>query len=195
MENPQDFGGQVVVAAELPVFQLPAAREQDHQGAAPPRLNELQAAHRRVAAAGGRGHGGQPGHTGEHLGGLLQQAFRVVHRAGEVAVNVALLLLADRLSLHQLVDIQAVAQMGGHPAGRGVGLLQKAQLHELGHLIADGSRRYGKVKRLTQRFGADRLACFHIRVHNGRQYLAFSFSQFHIFHLASKPLALFLIEC
>ena len=54
----------------------------------------------------------------------------------------------------QAVDEVAIAGLGGHPAGRGVGMGEQPELLEAGQLVAD--RRRAPVEGGAQRLGADR---------------------------------------
>ena len=70
----------------------------------------------------------------------------------------ALLGAGQRLDRAEPVDEQAVAGVGGHPAGAGVRRGDQPLLLERGHVVADGGRRDAEVVALDQRLGADRLA-------------------------------------
>ena len=63
----------------------------------------------------------------------------------------------SRPSLEQLVDVVAVAAVGGHAAGRGVRVLEQAGLLEPCELGADRGRPPGHVVLLGDPLGADRL--------------------------------------
>ncbi len=79
----------------------------------------------------------------QDLGRLLQ---RVVHAiVGRKPMLDQLALLGAWLfQLEQGVAIEAIAAVGGHPAGRGVRLLEVPELFQLGHHVAH--RRRGDVE-------------------------------------------------
>ena len=64
---------------------------------------------------------------------------------------------AQRL-LQQLVGVEPVAGVGGHPPGRRVRVAEQAARLQLGQLVADGGRRGVDAAALDQRLRADRMA-------------------------------------
>jgi hypothetical protein len=62
----------------------------------------------------------------------------------------------------QLVDVEAVAAVGGHAPGRGVRVVEQAGLLEPGQLGAHGRGPPGHVALLGDPLGADRLVQLHV---------------------------------
>ena len=92
-------------------------------------------------------------------------------------VDLLCLLQAEALLLHQLIDIQPVALGGGYPPGGGVGLLQIAQLRQVGQIVADGGGGYVQLGQLHQRLGAHRLSRLNVAFHDGAQNFLFPVSK------------------
>jgi len=120
----------------------------------------------------------------------------------ETAVDLLRLLQAELLLFHKLIDIHSVAYGSGHTAGRGMGLFEVAHIHQLRKLIADCGRGAAEPRILRDGLAAYRLCCADIFIHDGSQYLLFSFTYSHfdtcvscISTLRLRLLALFSFEC
>ena len=77
------------------------------------------------------GVGGVIHKAGHHLAGLGDHLIGALQLLPQRVVDLGGLLGGDGLALHQLVDVQPVAQRGGDPSGAGVGLLQIAHVAQL----------------------------------------------------------------
>jgi hypothetical protein len=111
----------------------------------------------------GRDQREQVGHLRELLGGGPHGLVHLaLHRAELHALarhREAALALAE-----QLVDVEAVAAVGRHPAGRGVRVLEQPGLLEPRQLGADRRRPPGHVVELGDPLGADGLVALDVRL-------------------------------
>ena len=153
----------------------------------------------RLGGDGGR-DGRALGVVGEGLGRVLQEPVGIGVAHVEERVDLALLLLREGLAVHELVDVDAVAQMGGHPPRRGVGLFEQPHVEERRHIVADGGGGHLEVKLPGDRLGSDGLPRLDIGFDDGRQDLQFSNVELHRSHLtfpfpAKGSLALIIYEC
>ena len=94
----------------------------------------------------------QVGHLGEVLGG---GAHRLVDLAAHVGQLDGLADSRERALFEQVVDVVAVAGVGRHAAGGGVGMLEQAEVLQPGELGADGRRPPRHVVLLGEPFRAD----------------------------------------
>src|SRR3989441_8211071 len=76
----------------------------------------------------------------------------------DLTVDRLALPVSQRARLHQVIDEEAVAAFGGHPAGGSVGLLKVSVVLEVGHDVAKAGRGELKAAASRQRARADRLA-------------------------------------
>ena len=74
-----------------------------------------------------------------------------------------------RRRFEQHVHVVAVAQVGRHPAGRGVGLPDVAHVLELGQDVADGGRRHTEPGAAAEGGRGHRLAAVDVVPHQGGQ--------------------------
>ena len=125
----------------------------------------------------GEGEGGVVGELGHHASRLVDHLVQLPHFQVQRLVDLLCLLQAQPLLLHQLVDVQPVALGGGNPPGGGVGLLQIAQLRQLGQLVADGGGGDLYARQLRQRLGAHRLRRLDVAFHHGAQNFLLSLGQ------------------
>ena len=86
---------------------------------------------------------------------MISSSSRLASR--ELVADAAPIVAAQLLGLHQLVDVGAIAGIGGNAAGRRVRLHQVAAGLELGHLVANRRRADAEVVLLGKRLRADRL--------------------------------------
>ena len=74
------------------------------------------------------------------MGGPSKDRVDVGESLIEVVNDCPALRLSELGPSGQQIDVVAIRQVRGHPAGRGVGLAEEAQLLEGGQLVADGRR-------------------------------------------------------
>ena len=80
---------------------------------------------------------------------------------------------------HEAVDELPVAQIGGDPPGRGVGMREVSPLLQERELVADRGRRHLQPGRARQLFGGDRRARADIAFGDGIEDRALSFCEYH----------------
>ena len=119
------------------------------QQVVPPDGNTALAHRRRIGRVADKG--------GHHLARLGDDAVQLPHFSAQGLVDLGGLLIGHAPPLHQLVDVQPVPLGGRHPARRGVGLLQVAQLRQVRQFVADGGGADGPAHGLGDEFGAHRL--------------------------------------
>ena len=116
--------------------------EEEHAGL---ETDELHREHLRGIGLRAGDHGGVAAHAREQAARLVQQIFeRLVRRREEVGHGA---LLPDRQAARrrEVVDEEAISAVGGHAAGRRVGLAQIAVALEHRHLVADGGARHAEA--------------------------------------------------
>ena len=96
----------------------------------------------RVAGGGPDDHAGVGGEVAEQPGGVLQHLLELAVGLLEERPHLHGVLAAEARRLAEVVDEEAVALLGGDPAGAGVGLAEVALLLEGGHVVAHGGRRH-----------------------------------------------------
>ena len=74
----------------------------------------------------------------------------------------------------QLLHIKTIGLRGRNPPGRGVRLLQKSGVGQVGHDVADGSRAQALAIGARQSARPDRLARGDVGLHDGGQDFAFT---------------------
>ena len=132
--------------------------------------DELHAADRRrfdVRADDHRGVGADPG---EQLAGLVEQVLE--HPVGgreqrEEVGHRPPLRGSEAGLLFEVVDEEAVAAVGGHPTGGGVGGHDVALAFEDGHLVAHRRARHAEAPRPRDRLRSDRLGRGDVLLHDG----------------------------
>jgi hypothetical protein len=87
--------------------------------------------------------------------------------------------MAQRLDPGQAVDEEAVAGVGGHPAGAGVRLADVALLLEDGHVVAHRGRGHAELVALHQRLAAHRLLGRHVVLDDGAEHLELAVIETH----------------
>ena len=124
----------------------------------------------------------------EHLGGRgehLLEPLLVLHHFFEELHGGAGVVDAPEHG----VDVEAVALRRRNPAGRGVSLLEEAEVFEVGHLVAYRRGAAPREVAARDRARADRLAVLYIFVDDGEHYLELSFRD-HPGFTAFRPLSL-----
>ena len=97
------------------------------------------------------------GDAGEQLARLVEEIVHRHRRGREEVGDAAPLGRSERAGAGEMVDVVAVAGVGGDPAGRGVGLGDEAVALEHRHLVADGRRRDAETGGVGDGLRADRL--------------------------------------
>ena len=77
--------------------------------------------------------------------------------------------LGQLFGLHELIDVGAIAGVGGNAAGRGVRLHQVAARLQFGHLVANRRRAHAQIVLLGERVRTDRLGGRDVLVDDRRQ--------------------------
>ncbi len=90
---------------------------------------------------------------GAHVHDLVELAG-----SGDLLVDRATLVLGQPAGLHQVIDVEAVAAVGRDAPGRGVRLMEVAEVLEIRHHVPEGRGRELEGARLRERTGTDRLA-------------------------------------
>ena len=116
---------------------------------------------------------------GYGLACLRDDTVQFLHLQLERLVDALRFVNGELLALHQLVDVQAIASGGRDPAGRGMGLLQIAQLHQIRQLVADGGGGDLRAHLGGDGLGANRLRGADVVLDHDLQYLFLSACQFH----------------
>ena len=176
----QRVGFHVAVEPAHPAAQDAGAGHQQQCRRTGGHPHDFNPADNRPLLGRGGGHRRAAGALGQRLGRLADQPLGIAGRTGQHVVNILLILIAEGLPAHQMVDIQPERLSGGNPPRRCVRLLQVSPGGQLGHLVADGGGGHRVAQHLHQCLGADRLAGLDVRVNNRGQYLLFAFAQFHV---------------
>ena len=132
----------------------------------------------------------EPRRVGEfrkYAGGLREHLFDLSGLRGGAEAHGLLLLAREGMRIHQVVDEDAVAQVGGEPAGGDVGLGEKARIGKVAHDVADGGGAQGDVRVLRERAAPHGFARIHENVDDGAQDFPVSLAKFQGVHLKNLP--------
>ena len=129
--------------------------------------HELDRADRRVAGGGPDHDAGVGGEVAEEPGRVLQHLLELAVGLLEERAHLHGVLPAEAGGLPEVVDEEAVALLGGDPAGAGVGLAEVALLLEGGHVVAHGGRRHRHRGRLHDVRRPHRLGGVDVLLHDG----------------------------
>ena len=158
---------------------------------------QLEAPEGELCPPGG-GHIGRVAHQGGNRPARLnQQPVQLLHFQLEGLVDLLRLRQGEALLLHQLVDVEPVALGRRHPPGGGVGLLQVAQLRQVGQLVADGGGADAAPHLGGDGLGPHRLGSADVVLHHHFQYLPFSVRKLHTVSPPAvlRPLSRVVFEC
>ena len=111
----------------------------------------------------------------EHLRGELHGVCGV-HRL-ERAIEGATLVLPDLAEREQSVDEVADAFLGGHPARRGVRLLDQTETGQLAEGVPHAGRRQPNAQQIRNRLGAHRRRAAHVGGHERAQHTSLALRQ------------------
>ena len=126
-----------------------------------------------------QGEGGVFRQLGDDLSGLTHHLVHLANFQVQRLVDLLRLLHGQPVLFHQLVHIQPVALGRRDAPGRGVGLFQVAQVLQLRHLVADGSRRDLQASAGHNGFGADRFRGLYVVFDDRAKDLFLALRQFH----------------
>jgi hypothetical protein len=131
----------------------------------------------RIAGAGGRHrHADATRKQREHMRGALHELLHIAD-AVEVLLDRPFVLVRDVRVPGQLLDVITIGLRRGHPARRGVRLLEKSGLGQVGHDVADTGRAQSFFIRARKRTRSHRLARGYERLHDGRQNLTLTLAR------------------
>jgi hypothetical protein len=139
------------------VFDLAIGGDENDQRAAGAEGGELYVLDR-TFGFGGEHHAGGLTEAGQHRGGVGQSVVQAAAVGGELLADGIALVVAEFAELKQAVHEEAQAAFGRKPSGGGVGGEEEAGFGEVGHDIADGSRRERDRETAGKGAAADGLA-------------------------------------
>ena len=196
LEKLHNLGGQEEIhPADLVLHHAVTGDEKDNHRAAGGG-DQLNFAHLGALFGEGGGDDRAAGVLRQGPGGVLQQPVRVRVAEVEKSLNLLLFLRGEGFLPHQLIQVKAVAQVGGDPSGGGVGLFQQAQLKEHRHFVAHGGGGDLPIQEAGYQLGAHRLPGGDVGLHDGGEDAQLPGVQFHPVHrLSFWFLALVEVEC
>ena len=130
--------------------------------------------------------GGQIRQLADQLADLTHGAVEFLHPQLHGLIDGLRLVHAQAVILHQPVDVKPIAGRGGNAPGGGVRLLKKAQICQLGHLVADG--RGGEIHARQRGNGlrADRLGGSDVKIDDRLENFLLSLGKLHCPHLPCR---------
>src|SRR5713101_9884439 len=75
---------------------------------------------------------------------------------------------------HQVVDVDAIGEVGRYPPGGGVGMVEVSFFLEIAHRVADRGRRQAELVPFRDRPAPRRFGGLHVRLDHGLENLALS---------------------
>jgi len=127
------------------------------------------------------------GEFGEYARGLGEHLFDLRGLRGGAQAHGFLLLAREGVRIHQVVHENAVAQVGGEPAGGDVGFGEEARVRQVAHDVADGGGAQGDIRIFRERAAPHGFARFHESVDDGAQDFPVSLGKFQGVHFAGLP--------
>ena len=111
----------------------------------------------------------------QHMRGALHELLHIL-RALQVALDQAFVGRRQTRLAGQLLHIEAIGLRGRNASGRGVRLLQKSGVGQIGHDVANGGGAQVLAIIARQRARSNRLARGDVGLHDGGQDFAFAFA-------------------
>ena len=134
----------------------------------------------------------------EQLARLVEQVLERAVRGGEEVGDGAVLRRRQRALAGEVVDEEAVAAVGGHPAGRGVRLDDEALALEHGHVVADGGAAHAEAARARHGLRSDGLRGLDVLLHDRPEDRGLPFVEFgvvgHVRLVEVRPVEVRLVQ-
>ncbi len=167
---------EILLQAQHAVAHQTAARHHDSQHllvGQPLKVHMLQRVALRRRRTDGHAHAVRD--QRQHMRSALHELLQVLGSL-QRALDQALVGRRESSLARQLLHIKTIGMRGRYASGRGVRLLQKSRVGQVGHDIADGRGAQVLAIGARQRTRPHRLARGDVGLHDGGQNLAFAFA-------------------
>ncbi len=141
-------GGQAHRHIDDAIFHQPIIGDDDHQGAAGPKMDEFNVTQGTFGL--GRHHkSGATRQAGQRIGRLFKDLGHAAPAGSALPVDRFPLRGTEPTDLQQAMDEQAHAQLGGQASGRRMGGIKQPRLFEIGHDVANRGGGQGHAQAVT----------------------------------------------